>query len=128
MDGLPPSIARLPASFYSVISEEYIDHYLVSHAFKAHTQNTLTDKTKLKVALKKIRCDGISIDNEEIVEGLTCFAAPILDKQGNILASVSVSGPTSRMLANRENIVPALVDNAQSISDKLATIPVTMQQ
>ena len=109
-------------------SKEYIDHYLSTHSFKAYTQNTLTDKDKLREELNHINREGISVDNEEIVEGLTCFAAPIVDKQGNILASVSVSGPTSRMVANNEDIVSTLIQNAKSISDKLATIPATMQQ
>lgn len=40
---------------------------------------------------------GYAIDNEERELGLRCVAAPITDHTAGVVASVSLSGPTSRL-------------------------------
>ena len=64
-----------------------------------HSITNLADFLKLKEEIKK---EGLSYDREEYEYGLTCIAAPIRDRNGNVAASMSISGPTSRLLHKGE--------------------------
>lgn len=64
---------------------------------KRYTENTIVSWEAMMAELKKIRQQGYAIDNEEQEIGLYCIGAPILDKRGNAIAAISISGPTVRM-------------------------------
>ncbi len=64
---------------------------------QAFTQHTITNWEKLKGELAKIRQQGYSISDEELEMGLTCIAAPVFARGSEIIAALSLSGPTSRM-------------------------------
>jgi hypothetical protein len=40
---------------------------------------------------------GYAIDDEEKTEGMRCIAAPVMDLHGEVVAGISVSGPSSRV-------------------------------
>jgi hypothetical protein len=40
---------------------------------------------------------GYAIDDEEKTEGMRCIAAPVIDLHGEVVAGISVSGPSSRV-------------------------------
>lgn len=61
------------------------------------TRHTIHDWDKLLIELEKVREQGYAVDNEELEIGLTCIGAPILDKNNEAIAAISVSGPTTRM-------------------------------
>ena len=67
---------------------------------KKYTENTITDVDDILEELEKIRQQGYARDNEEQEVGLTCIGAPILGKDGNAIAAISISGPTARMKQN----------------------------
>lgn len=67
---------------------------------KKYTENTLTDLDDILKELDKVRQEGYAIDNEEQEIGLTCIGAPILGKDGNAIAAMSMSGPSARMRQN----------------------------
>ena len=73
---------------------------LMSYAeqpLKRYTENTIVSWEGMMAELKKIRQQGYAVDNEEQEIGLYCIGAPILDKRGNAIAAISISGPTVRM-------------------------------
>lgn len=45
--------------------------------------------------LKKIRSLGYAVDNQHVEKGLCCVGAPIFDKHGQPVASISISGSSS---------------------------------
>lgn len=65
------------------------------------TPNTLTDRRRLTAALRIIRARGFAIDDEEILPGVRCVGAPILDGQGRMRGALSVAGPAFRMTRER---------------------------
>ena len=67
---------------------------------KKYTENTITDVDDILEELEKIRQQGYAIDNEEQEVGLICIGAPILGKDGNAIAAMSISGPSARMKQN----------------------------
>lgn len=86
----------------------------------AHTQRTITSPDALKAELNRVRLEGYAVDREELAAGLTCIAAPILNPKKEAVASISLSGPTSRMIGgDLEERVAAVRRTARDISGKL---------
>ena len=79
------------------LPEKVIDEILLSRGLPAKTANTITDIPRLKIYLQRVRKNGFAIDNEENEKGIRCIAAPILNDAGKVVASISVSGPATRI-------------------------------
>jgi DNA-binding IclR family transcriptional regulator len=57
---------------------------------------------------------------DELEVGLTALAAPIRNAHGDVIASMSVSGPTFRLDEERvDAAVPLLLDAAAEVSHRL---------
>jgi DNA-binding IclR family transcriptional regulator len=86
-----------------------------------YTPNTLTDRSQILQALRKARLDGYAVSKEEYGYGDISVAAPIFDATDNVVAAVSVSGPTDRWTlaqATRE-LAPLARSAAARISESL---------
>jgi DNA-binding IclR family transcriptional regulator len=100
--------------------EPEIDDLLNGVVLLPRTKNTITDKTALKSHLAEVRACGYALDKEEIIEGLCCVAAPIRDHTGQVVAALSVSGPSVRLTTEKITLViPAVVKAAADISLRL---------
>jgi IclR family KDG regulon transcriptional repressor len=73
-----------------------LDGILDSIRFEQYTANTITDRSRLLEEFARIRKDGFAVDDEEYIEGLVCFGAPIFDFDGIPVAAVSISCPKYR--------------------------------
>ncbi|MGH3272591.1 MAG: IclR family transcriptional regulator domain-containing protein [Trebonia sp.] len=63
----------------------------------AMTANTITSRDELEMCLAEARERGYATDQEELEPHLCCVAAPVYGRDGTVVASVSVSGPASRL-------------------------------
>jgi DNA-binding IclR family transcriptional regulator len=63
--------------------------------------NCITVRKDLEQELKTIQDQGFAIDDEELVPGLRCVAAPVFDHTGLARYAISVSGPAMRMTDDR---------------------------
>jgi DNA-binding IclR family transcriptional regulator len=63
----------------------------------AYTENTITSPARLREGLKMVRQRGYGLDNEEFEEGIRAVAVPIRDIEGNVIAQMSIPGPTNRL-------------------------------
>lgn len=79
------------------------------------TEKTITDWTAMDAELEAIRERGYAVDSEEEADGLTCIAVPLLDTRKNIVASMSLSGPTVRLSAFRLEDILADLQHASEI-------------
>lgn len=70
---------------------------LAGMRFGRLTPHTIADSATLAAQIETIRRQGYATDIEEMEEGLACIAAPIRDHSGKVVASVSISGPTTRV-------------------------------
>lgn len=62
----------------------------------ALTENTITDPDLLREELQLVRDRGYAMNMEESFEGLRAVGSPVLDRDGSVLGSISVSGPATR--------------------------------
>ena len=96
-------------------NDQFINQYLKEANFEQVTSNSIKDAKELLNVLDQIRKQGYSCDNEETELGLTCYAVPILTHSGHPLAAISSSGPTTRMVANKEKHISLLQKTAEAI-------------
>ena len=74
----------------------------------AYTRNTIVSLPKLARVCASIRTSGYALDDREHLDDVRCIAAPIRDPQGDIVASVGISAPLTRL--PRHRIVKATAD------------------
>lgn len=92
----------------------------------AFTGRTVTDLDALRADLALARERGWTVVRDELDIGLTAVAAAVRNVHGEISASLSVSGPTYRMDAERlEEIRPLLLAAAADISARMGWKPPT---
>lgn len=86
-----------------------------------HTENTITERAQLDLALERIRRDRISTDNEEYLTGLVCVAVPVTGRRGRTCASVAVHAPVARMPLERAlQHLPTLRRAAEALTATLS--------
>lgn len=61
------------------------------------TRNTITTRAGLRRELESVREQGYAVDRCEHVDGAMCVAAPVFDRQGLAVASLTVTAPAGRM-------------------------------
>ena len=84
------------------------------------TENTITDRQHLGQELAGIRRRGYAVDNAEHEEGVRCIGAPIHNHEAQVVASISVSGPSQRMTPERdEEVGKLLIGKTEEISRRL---------
>ncbi len=87
-------------------SANQISNYLKNVKLKALTSNTITNSEDLLIELEQVKKKEYALDMEELELGLICIAIPVFNKNKEVIASISVSGPSSRFKS--ENIASYL--------------------
>ncbi len=87
---------------------------------QGYTDHTITSRAQLRSELSTVRDQGFAVAIDELEVGLTAVAAPIRDAYGDLIASLSVSGPSFRLGTERiQVLVPMVVSAAHGISDRM---------
>ncbi len=68
----------------------------LSKPLQPYTEYTITDRGRLQAELEEIRRQGYAVDNMEHEFGIKCVAMPILGRNRQVAAAVSISGPSLR--------------------------------
>ena len=91
-----------------------------SGRLRRFTEATTTRRRDLEEALDKIAVDGFARTCEELEVGLNAVAAPVRGPDGEVVAALSVSGPSYRLTVDRlREITPAVVAAAERASAAL---------
>lgn len=86
----------------------------------ARTPKTITSWEILEQDLEVVRGCGYAFDDEEAVVGGFCVAAPVRDRSGEVVASISVSGMNWEIDRSKIKELAALVTSqAEALSFKL---------
>jgi IclR family acetate operon transcriptional repressor len=81
------------------------------------TAHTITNRHRLKAELEDVRRRSFAITTEELESSLIAVATPVYKEGGDVIAALSVSGPTSRLDAARiAELALACVDEGNALS------------
>jgi len=89
----------------------------VPEKLEQYTDRTITDPAQLAEHLHQIREQGYALDDEEFNIGVRCLAAPVLDSNSSIMATVGISGPAARL--GHDRVAPTaeiVIEAAKQIS------------
>ncbi|HWR45697.1 IclR family transcriptional regulator [Sporomusa sp.] len=81
----------------SSLSEEELASRFNNVELERYTEKTIVSYPELLVELKKIAKQEYAIDDQEIIPGGVCVAAPIYDKAHKMIAAISVTVPVIRL-------------------------------
>lgn len=83
------------------------------------------DRLALDRRLADIRRAGYVYTNSELSPGAAAIAVPVLDRDGDLVAALSLSGPTERLPeARAEDLLPALHEHATAVARELGFLAV----
>ncbi|RLM84236.1 IclR family transcriptional regulator [Halobellus sp. Atlit-38R] len=112
----------LGKSILSQLSADEIDAIIDRHGLPQRTNKTISSREELFDELETIREEGVAFDDEEILQGLRCIAAPIKHPNGGVCGAISISGPTSRFKGDRfHEELPEIVEGAANVIEVNAT-------
>ena len=117
--------------FLAFLPPEVVDP-LVSTPLTAFTERTITTPARLREELEATRQRGYGLDDEEFEVGVRAIAAPIRDIDGNVIAAMSIPGPSNRLTPERiPEIAQALLEAADAVSahvlrEELANTPISL--
>lgn len=78
---------------------------------------TISTEEKLRSTMTRIRADGFALDANSIDEGVVSVSAPILDHQGEAIATLGASGPEGALSADAwSTLCGEIRDSAREIS------------
>ncbi|MBY8338597.1 IclR family transcriptional regulator [Streptomyces spinosirectus] len=105
-------LSHLPAKDRSAL--------LAETGLKKVTARTITAKTKLEKSLAEARERGYAWTLEEFEIGLHAMAAPVRNRDGQVIAALSASGPAYRFTEGRmHELAPVLLKGAEEISHRM---------
>ena len=98
---------------------------LLSHLeFPPLTPRTIVTRADFEAELRRIRAAGVAHDDEEHSDGIRCIAAPAFAYTGQVVASLCVLGPKSRMTRQRlRELKPIVLGYARMLSEQLGWTP-----
>lgn len=87
----------------------------------AVTPRSITDRRRLQAELRLTAARGWSIDDEEIVPGVRCCGAAVVDAAGQVRGAISVAAPMFRMTMERLDLLgPEVAEAARRIGAQLS--------
>lgn len=97
---------------------EIITYFLTTR--EKRTIHTITTYEEFLPERERILSAGVSYDNEEYEYGLYCVGAPILGSDNKPVASISITGPVSRMkIKGFDSLSEQVSDYAKKLSHAL---------
>jgi IclR family transcriptional regulator, acetate operon repressor len=87
---------------------------------RRYTARTVVDPDRLRGELAAVRMDDCAAAVDELEIGLSAMAAPVRGARGDVIAALSISGPTLRMTPARiDELQPILTREARTLSRRL---------
>jgi len=122
---------RLPATTTSTgkvllaaLSPDELELRLRAWQPRRWTPHSIVDPAALRVQLREIADRGWADNREESRIGVTSVGAPVRDRDGDVIAALSVAAPTSRAsAATLRRIRATVIDTAAVISRRLGHRP-----
>lgn len=117
--------SRLPAHATSkgrvllaFLPEPELETYFARRAMARYTEQTVVDEVELRAILAEVRREGFAVVDQQLEEGLSSVAAPILDASGRASAALSLCAHAGRVdgATLRSDFVPLVLETARRVS------------
>lgn len=117
---LPLHCTALGKALLSGLEPKHLRKIIDRTGLRAYTPHSIVDYGELLEELDLIREQGYSEDNEEIILGMYCLAAPIKNHMGKVEAAISFTMPLFRLTEEkRELLIREVTETAAQISTQL---------
>ncbi|OGV61780.1 MAG: hypothetical protein A2283_23935 [Lentisphaerae bacterium RIFOXYA12_FULL_48_11] len=105
------------------LPEEERENLLNHMKFVRFNERTITDKSKFRQELAKIRQCGYAVDRAEEFAGIHCVGAPVFDRSGRMVAAIWISGQEVVLPAGKFKKYGQIVSkHAVMISERLGYV------
>jgi DNA-binding IclR family transcriptional regulator len=102
------------------IPQAQLEKIVANRPMEKRTPKTITTLPRLLKELERVRTLGYAVDDEENNLGARCLGAPVFNQQGEIEASIGLSGTINQVNSDTmPRIVEALKDAARHLSMQL---------
>nr|MBA2359864.1 IclR family transcriptional regulator [Actinomycetota bacterium] len=92
----------------------------VPERLETRTRRTIVGPAELEAVLERVRARGYATAVDELELGLSAVAAPVRGAGGEVVAALSISGPTIRLTGRRiDQLTPLLLEQARGLSARL---------
>ncbi|AUI51041.1 IclR family transcriptional regulator [Arthrobacter crystallopoietes] len=116
---IPLNASGTGLAFLAASSDSFVEEYLEG-PLEQRTARTHTDQENLWAELRQIRTRGYSINEGGLSDGITSLGAAIVDPLGAPVGSVSISGPSNRIVPEKyEEFGAAVAETAKVIGSQL---------
>ena len=90
-------------------------------SLQTHTEQTITDRTRLEAQLNEVSQKGYALENGEHLTDVRTVAVPIRDYTRTVVGSLAVSGPAYRIGLERleQELAPLAVQAGKELSSRL---------
>lgn len=110
-------------AFLSGQSDEEVERVLAHSQLIRRTPHTLVDRQAILARVQECRREGFALNIEELFAGDMGVAAPLVDRQGVVVATIHLAPPSSRWSRNdvRKKLGPLVKGCARAIASALPT-------
>ncbi len=84
-------------------------------------RRTISDADEFKRLLPSVRSQGFATSVDELEDGMSSVAVPVLTSESSVLAAVGVAGPSARLTPSRLRTVSASARSAAGVLSRRAT-------
>ncbi len=114
---LPAAFTATGKAFLSHLSDFEVRRLFANGLPEPRTPNSVRSMDKLLEELEMVRTNGYSCDNEQVVEGIVCYGASVLDSKNRPIAGVAVSLPAEKLSVDEKS---KIIADVQRIAKKIS--------
>jgi len=118
---LPAYCTSMGRMLLSALPQDALMDLLAASELTARTKYTLTEPKEIAAKVAQARRQGWALVNQELEEGLISLAAPIVNRSGQMVAALNISGQANRTSARvmQDTMLEPLREAARTISQRL---------
>jgi len=116
---LSPLCTATGKVFLAYFGKEERDTVINNNEFVKYTDNTILTEDEYRKGLEKVEEAGYALDNQEKDLGVVCVAGPIFNYNNDVVASISISGPSIRL--TEETVKDFYVNHVVECCKKVST-------
>jgi DNA-binding IclR family transcriptional regulator len=102
------------------LSDAEVARLVMEHGLIRYNDNTIRSVRQLNKELEGVRQRGYSVDDEEEEIGVRCIGAPVFNGTAEVVASLSIAGPTTQIDDEAlRRLAGLVVSTAHRIEDQI---------